>query len=70
MSAHPMSDAEYAARQGNACPYCHESGTLEGRGSVDFNGTEATVEIDCTACGAEIIDVYRLAGYTAHPDSV
>lgn len=59
-----MTDAEYVARSGNACPYCRRSGTLEGSGSLDMgNGSEVTVDIWCSECGATFTDVYRLAGY-------
>ena len=59
-----MSDAEYVARDGDACPYCRASGELEGCGSLDMaNGSEVTVDIVCGACGAAFTDVYRLAGY-------
>ena len=62
-TADPMTDAEYLATGGNACPHCRSSEVAGGGVQTDSEG--ATQEVGCQACGATWLDTYSLSGWIA-----
>lgn len=57
-----MTNEEYVAKGGNACPFCG-SGHLEGD-AIQSEGAKAWQEITCNGCGKVWQDVYQLTGWT------
>lgn len=57
----PLTDAEYVAAGGGACPFCGSSNITGG--FVNIEGREASQPVDCQDCEAEWVDIYNLTGY-------
>ncbi|MFP3637621.1 hypothetical protein [Paraburkholderia sp. SIMBA_054] len=57
-----MSDEQYIAHRGMACPSCGSRDI--GAGSMEADGDSATQDVSCRACGGGWADVYKLAGYS------
>lgn len=57
-----LTDEEYVAKAGNACPVCHENMTHGG--DLEVAGRTASQSVTCLLCGATWADVYQLVGYS------
>ena len=62
-----LSEAEFVALGGARCPNC-QSTDLEGHGTVDADGPEATAPERCKSCGATWDSIFRLSGYAGLED--
>ncbi|HRO59846.1 MAG TPA: hypothetical protein PKZ27_02840 [Rhodocyclaceae bacterium] len=61
---HPLTDEEYASRNGLACPACHKSGVTGFDGPADGDQPGFLIQpCRCTACRATWEEWYRLLGY-------
>lgn len=61
VAAAPMTDQEYLATGANCCPHCR-SEAVSG-GSTEVDGSGASQEVGCEACGERWLDVYDLQGW-------
>lgn len=57
----PMSDTQYVATGGNACPVCGSKHYVEAE-DAEADGDSASCKVDCVNCGSSWTDVYTLSG--------
>lgn len=57
-----LSQAEYLAKKGFACPYCG-SGNILALSELETEEDVAKAEVKCLECGGYWRDVFKLNGY-------
>lgn len=57
-----MTDAEYAAGEGQECPHCRSS-NLRALSDGMFDRDEASQSVKCLDCGERWVEVFTLTGY-------
>lgn len=55
---------EWYLANSDCCPYCRE-GDVRGTGDTDYSGESIFRAVECTECGREWTDEYKLAAVHA-----